>query len=239
MSHDFLSIYAAKNMEYVLAVAYLLLFVPFWRYVQSSRRPAMAVDAAFGMARAAAEASREAPARAARKAGGWFDVPAAVWLHPGHTWARLETDGTVAVGLDELARRLVKAERTDLPEIGAHVAQGEAAIAISAARKSVRALSPVDGTVVAVHPDGAKADDAYQDGWLFKVKPRRLSANLRQLYQGSAARRLLDEASALLASRAAPQLGAVLQDGGAPVDGIAEAVAGDRWDELASEILRS
>ena len=31
MPHDFLSVYPAKLMEYGLAIAYLLLFIPFWR----------------------------------------------------------------------------------------------------------------------------------------------------------------------------------------------------------------
>jgi glycine cleavage system H protein len=38
MTHEFLSIYPAKLMEYGLAILYLLLFVPFWSYVQGARR---------------------------------------------------------------------------------------------------------------------------------------------------------------------------------------------------------
>jgi hypothetical protein len=37
---EFLSAYPAKLFEYVLAVGYLLLFVPFWRYVQGAKRTA-------------------------------------------------------------------------------------------------------------------------------------------------------------------------------------------------------
>ena len=40
MTHDFLSIYPAKLMEYGLAIGYLLLFIPFWRYVQGGKRAA-------------------------------------------------------------------------------------------------------------------------------------------------------------------------------------------------------
>jgi hypothetical protein len=36
-----------------------------------------------------------------------------------------------------------------------------------------------------------------------------------------------------------PQLGAVLQDGGAPVHGIARELEPDRWDELCREYFRS
>ena len=40
MTHDFLSIYPAKGFEYLLAIGYLLLFIPFWRFVQGGRHAA-------------------------------------------------------------------------------------------------------------------------------------------------------------------------------------------------------
>ncbi|MFO0582303.1 MAG: glycine cleavage system protein H [Anaeromyxobacter sp.] len=243
MGHEFLSIYPAKAAEYLLAVSYLLLFIPFWRYVQGARRAETTADVrvnvpAAAMAEAAPVAVAAKPAAAAKKpaprpGADWFAAPpAGAWLHPGHTWARLEADGTVAVGLDDLATRLVAAEKTSAPHVGAHVVQGEAAIDLMASGKSVSALSPVDGTVVAVN--------SKQDGdWLFKVKPSRLTANFRQLYSGSAAKKLMEDAAELLALRADPQMAMVLQDGGTPVHGLASALAGDDWDVLARELLRS
>lgn len=38
MGHDFLSGYHAKLLEYLLAIGYLLLFVPFWRYVMAGTK---------------------------------------------------------------------------------------------------------------------------------------------------------------------------------------------------------
>ncbi|MFO0582411.1 MAG: glycine cleavage system protein H [Anaeromyxobacter sp.] len=246
MGHEFLSIYPAKAAEYLLAVSYLLLFIPFWRYVQGARRTEVHAGAEAAIpatAHAAVATAAAKPAPAAKKpapspAAGWFQVPSDVYLHPGHTWAKLLADGTVAVGLDDLAHRLVAAERTSVPSVGAHVFQGDAAIDLTATGKRVSALSPIDGTVVAVNTNRDDAD-AYGAGWLFKVKPSRLAANLRQLHQGAEARLLVDDAAAILARRANPEMAQVLQDGGAPVHGIAAALAGDDWDALAREILRS
>jgi hypothetical protein len=58
MTPTFLSIYDAKLMEYGLAILYLLLFVPFWSYVQGARRTASRP------ARAAAPAPRPVSAAA-------------------------------------------------------------------------------------------------------------------------------------------------------------------------------
>ncbi|HSB62582.1 MAG TPA: glycine cleavage system protein H, partial [Thermoanaerobaculia bacterium] len=78
---ELLSPYTAKAMEYLLAVSYLLLFIPFWRFVQGEAAPAHALGF------------------------GWFQVPNGVHLHAGHTWARPE-GGDVEVGLDDFAHKL-------------------------------------------------------------------------------------------------------------------------------------
>lgn len=231
MAHDFLSIYPAKLLEYTLAIGYLLLFIPFWWYVQGGRKQAAAKAAS-----ASAGAGR--PAAAQRLPGtGWFQVPAGVRLHPGHTWARLEADGLVAVGADDLAHKLVGAARVELPALGEKVVQGEPAFAIGDGEKSVSMLAPVDGTVVAVNSavreGGDDLDDPYGRGWLFKVKAPRLAVNLRQLLADGPARRFMEEAEAQIQVAISPELGRVLQDGGLPVHGIARALAGDEWVGLA------
>jgi glycine cleavage system H protein len=240
MAHDFLSIYQAKLLEYSLAIGYLLLFIPFWRYVQGSKRQPAHAEAS-SHARARAEA-RPAGARALRPAAaGWFQLPAGVHLHPGHTWARLEADGLVAVGADDFAHKLVGPAKVKLPNLGDHVLQGEPALEIGEAERTVPMLSPVDGTVVAVNAAAREKadglDDPYGTGWLFKVKAPRLAANLRQLLRDNPARRFMEDAEAQLSMRLSPELGQVLQDGGVPIHGIARALSGDAWDDLARQFF--
>jgi hypothetical protein len=133
----------------------------------------------------------------------------------------------------------VGAAKVGLPSLGAKVAQGEPAFEIGDGDKDVPMLSPVDGTVVAVNlavkdqPDAL--GDPYGRAWLFKVKANRLAANLRQLLTDGSAHRFMEEAEATIALRLAPELGQVLQDGGTPVHGIARALAGDDWDDLARQ----
>jgi glycine cleavage system H lipoate-binding protein len=237
MSTDFLSVYPAKAMEYGLAIAYLLLFIPFWRYVQGAAR---AAPEQVKVAEPQLQTARHAGATAPR-APGWFQIPAGLHLHPGHTWARLEQDGNVTVGIDDFAHRLVGPASVALPEIGARVAQGEPALSLQDEGSSVPMLSPIDGTVLAVNPALASSasalDDPYGAGWLFKVKPNRLAANLRQLHGTATARRMLEDVSEALLRRMDPELGLVLQDGGAPVHGIARALAGDDWEAFAREFF--
>jgi len=241
MTSDFLAIYPAKLMEYGLAITYMLLFIPMWRYVQGGQK-VLAVQPAQG--RHDAERWPAVAVAAPWPSLGWFQVPAGVALHPGHTWARLEADGLVAVGVDDFAQRLVAPTTVELPHAGAVVTQGEAAVALGDGRYSVPLVSPVNGTVVAVNravaEDPNLLQNAYGAGWLFKVKAPRLEADQRQLLHAQAARHFLDGEAEALAMRASPEVGQVLQDGGLPVHGLARVLAGDHgWEALAREFFHT
>lgn len=101
----------------------------------------------------------------------------------------------------------------------------------------------MDGNVVAVnevvhaHPADA-VRDPYGTGWLLKVEPRWLTANLKNLVSGDSARRFLDAAAQALSGRMSPELGVVLQDGGAPVHGIAREIDPEHWDEVVRHHLK-
>ena len=75
--------------------------------------------------------------------------------------------------------------------------------------------------------------DAYGAGWLFKVRVPDLGAQARRLREGDRVREYLERAAEALALRMEPELGHVLQDGGAPIHGIARALAGDGWAGMA------
>jgi hypothetical protein len=45
MENEFLNVYAAKLVEYGLAVVYMILFVSYWRWVQGEPAPGRKPDA--------------------------------------------------------------------------------------------------------------------------------------------------------------------------------------------------
>jgi glycine cleavage system H lipoate-binding protein len=228
--HDILTLYSAKMLEYGIAVLFLVLFIPFWRYVQGPAK-----------APAAAPATTRVPVP---RAAEWFLTPADRMFHRGHAWLKGGDDGLVTVGLDDFAAKLVgPLSRVSLPAVGAPVGQGEQAWRLMAADgRSVEMLSPVDGTVVALNPALAASPDLaerdpYGEGWLMKVRPSRLRANRINLMAGAAVRRWMEEAAAGLRGHVAPGLGALAQDGGAPVSGMARAIDPEGWDRLAARFL--
>ncbi|MCM2333311.1 MAG: glycine cleavage system protein H [Anaeromyxobacteraceae bacterium] len=235
-TQDFLSLYDAKVAEYLLAVGYLMLFVPMWRFVHGAPRAAEAAAAA------GAHAAAEAPPARPAEGLGWFHVPEGVALHAGHAWARAGADGLVTVGIDDFAQKLVDPERVTLPAPGDRVLEGQPAFAIGDLVTTVPMRSPVAGEVVAVNAAAGETAGALRDpygaGWLFKVRPAGPAARPR-LMVGEQARAFLERSAEALALRLDPELGHVLQDGGAPIHGIARALAGDGWASLARHFFQT
>ena len=236
-TNDFLATYDAKVAEYLLALCYLMLFVPMWRFVHGQPHAARAAVAAGAGTRALATAARPAAAPL-----GWFQLPEGVALHAGHAWARTGADGLVTVGIDDFAQKLVDPERAVLPAVGDRVLEGQPAFAIGDWVTTVPMLSPVAGEIVEVNPAASATPgalhDAYGAGWLFKVKVAEPAARAR-LMVGDAARQFLERSAEALSLRLNPELGHVLQDGGTPVQGIARALAGDGWATMARHFFRT
>lgn len=226
--HDYMTLHTAKMVEYLIAVTYLLLFIPFWRFVNA---PAAAAPAT-------AHAPRHVPTLK-----DWFALPDGLFYHPGHAWLRVDGADTVTVGFDDFARKLVgPPSAITLPAVGAMVAQGEPAWTLVADGKAIDMLSPVDGTVVAVNERARRSpalahERPYADGWLLKVQNPRLAANLKQLLTGRLAKRWIEDLSESLGGGLMPALGHVYEDGGVVVDGFARSLEPDNWDGVARRFL--
>lgn len=213
----------AKAIEYLIAVAFLMLFVPFWRYV--APRPA----------------SRRAVARASEPATEWFAVPDGVRLHPGHAWAAATAGNEVLVGIDDFARAFVgPLRRIDAPPPGATVHQGEPAWTLHGDGGPLTITSPVTGVVTA-HRNREGLDevsrDPYGSGWLLKVRATDLARDARHLLSGSAARAWMDDAGKRLRETLAPGLGPALADGGVALHGYAAGLPADLRRSVAREFF--
>jgi hypothetical protein len=70
-----------------------------------------------------------------------------------------------------------------------------------------------------------------------KVQAPKVSANLKNLLSGELARKWMEGVRESLLTRMNYNLGAVSQDGGVPVDGIARSIDREHWDEIVKEFL--
>ena len=105
------------------------------------------------------------------------DVNANLRYLKSHEWARLESDGTVTVGISEHAQAaLGELVFVELPTVGKIIAAGTAAAVVESVKAASDVYSPVAGTVIAVNTSLSDApetinSDCYGNGWMFKLQP--------------------------------------------------------------------
>lgn len=98
-----------------------------------------------------------------------------------HEWARIETDGTVTVGISDHAQdSLGDVVYVELPEAASEVTAGEEAGVVESVKAASDIFSPISGEVIEINelleetPETVNASP-YDDGWFYKVKPSDLS----------------------------------------------------------------
>jgi glycine cleavage system H lipoate-binding protein len=220
-------IFATKGIEYILVIFFLAALVLFWRLLNRPQVGAVATARAPGMW------------------NHWFNLREGLFYHQGHVWAAPEGKDIVRIGLDDFAQRLVgEPSSIDVPSTGHRLEQGERGGRLKVGGRFINFLSPVGGEVQEVNgalrtSPGLVNRDPYGEGWLMKVRVPNMTANLRNLLSGRLAKAWMDEAVQRLHSRVTGELGTVMQDGGAPVTGMARHISDEDWDKLAEEFLLS
>jgi glycine cleavage system H protein len=167
-----------------------------------------------------------------------YALPQALFYHRGHTWVVPNDSGTAVVGIDEFLSKLLGAPtRVEAPAVGQILKRGQKAWTVHRGNKCLDIASPLEGEVIAVNRRVAEnpqtlSVDPYGEGWLILVKPQSFSRDLRNLLQGSAAVQWMEESAAALRTFFSGKVGLVFQDGGLPVDGLADLLGPDEWNRL-------
>ncbi len=105
------------------------------------------------------------------------DVNANLRYLKSHEWARLESDGTVTVGISEHAQEaLGELVFVELPAVGKLLVAGTPAAVVESVKAASDVYAPISGTVIAVNTALADApetinSDCFGQGWMFKLKP--------------------------------------------------------------------
>ncbi|CAM3330553.1 glycine cleavage system protein H [Pseudomonas floridensis] len=114
------------------------------------------------------------------------NIPAELRFAESHEWARLESDGTITVGISDHAQEaLGDVVFVELPEVGKTFAAGEAAGVVESVKAASDIYSPVAGDVIAVNealgdaPESLNSDP--YSAWIFKLKPASAEGDLAKL----------------------------------------------------------
>ena len=105
------------------------------------------------------------------------DVPGDLKFLSSHEWARVESDGTITIGISDHALDLLgDIVFVELPEVGQSVdAENDTAI-VESVKAASDIYSPLSGEVIEVNslledqPEIINSSP-YEDGWFFKLTP--------------------------------------------------------------------
>lgn len=178
------------------------------------------------------------------------ELPAGLFVHSGHTWAKVGPSGDVQVGLDRFAQGILgNVDRFELPAKGTEIRQGEPAFAAVQSGKRIEFVSPVDGVIREVN-DRINVDlneakrEPYEKGWAFEIRPYDLAGNLKKLRIGREASGWLEKevrnfVEFLNLHRAVAQgVGVTMPDGGVHTEGILETMNGEVLQLAIRKFLR-
>jgi glycine cleavage system H protein len=104
------------------------------------------------------------------------DVPSELKYTKSHEWVRVEESGVATIGITDHAQELLgDLVFVELPEVGAELGVGAECAVVESVKAASDVYSPLTGEVVEVNEVLADSpetinQDAYEEGWIFRIK---------------------------------------------------------------------
>ena len=105
------------------------------------------------------------------------NIPAELRYAKSHEWVRVESDGSVTIGITDYAQNsLGDITYVQLPKVGATLTAGATFGVVESVKAASDLYAPLAGTVTAVNAALESAPETvnrapYGDGWMLKLKP--------------------------------------------------------------------
>lgn len=122
-----------------------------------------------------------------------YTMPDELYYLPEHAWVKLEKDGTIRAGVDDVFQKSVGTiANVKLPNVGDEVEQGKLCSEIEDSSKRAHNLwSPISGKIIETNESLTKTPalvngDPYGEGWIMRVEPSNLDHDLKNLIYGEA-----------------------------------------------------
>jgi glycine cleavage system H lipoate-binding protein len=173
-----------------------------------------------------------------------FKIPHGFYLHPGHTWVKIEEGSTARVGLDDFALRLLgPLDQIQAPLMGKQLEQDRADISLNREGNETKLLSPVSGVVTDINPvlrehGNRGSKDPYSEGWILRLHCASLRQDLKNLMIGDQAGEFIDQEVDRLYEAIEETAGPLAADGGYLSDDIFGNLPQLGWQNLTRLFLR-
>jgi glycine cleavage system H protein len=227
------NIFETKGIEYLVVIAFLALLVPFWIILNKRVKITGPIRKGLGILTA-----------------GKLKIPQGIYYSRNHTWTFLEMSGIARVGLDDLLLHITgNIHFSDLKDCGEKINKGDLMAEIEHKGKTLRIFSPVSGEILSLNPlltgnPELLSEDPYLNGWMYKVRPTRWTAETNSCFMAEEATKWLGKelerfkdflsGSAGFSSESARL---VLQDGGELTDHTLSDLPVEIWQNFQDHFL--
>jgi len=122
-----------------------------------------------------------------------FYIPGGVFISEGHCWVRMEEDGTVKVGIDDFARKLLgRIDAVEPPNLGMAIKRGQPLFSVKRGFRSVPFRAPLSGRIAKVNVRMKQDTESlevtpYEGNWICVIDAEDLDTELQHLKIGKTA----------------------------------------------------
>lgn len=227
------NIFDTKGIEYLVIIAFLILLIPFWILLN---KPAITkkIKQSLGILTA-----------------GILRIPQGLLYSRNHTWTHLEKSGNALVGIDDwLVHITGNVKVRNLKNPGDLIKKGEILAELDQNGKLLQINSPVSGKILRTNAILEKtpeilAEDPYDKGWVYKIKPSDWIAETSSCYVSEDAtnwsnkelERFKDFLSAKVTQKTVDSAFPILLDGGEISDNPLSELNGDVWKDFQKGFL--
>jgi len=178
-------------------------------------------------------------------------APKGLYFDKSHTWAFMEPDGNVKIGLDDFMQHVTGLlTRIKMKEPGEKVRKGEKIMTIIQNGKQLDISSPVSGTII--EKNQALAEDSslinsnpYSTGWVYMIEPKNWLREIQFMFMAEKYRewlqdefiRLKDFLASYLRSNKTVYAHIILQDGGELTDNVLADFGPEVWEDFQMKFI--
>jgi glycine cleavage system H lipoate-binding protein/ABC-type phosphate transport system substrate-binding protein len=178
-------------------------------------------------------------------------VPKGLYFDKTHTWAFMEQNGIVKVGIDDFIQHIAgPLTRVKMKKEGEIVKKGEQILSIIQNGKQLNLYSPVSGTIKeqnrTLNANSSILNSSpYSDGWVYMIEPSNwhrenqllFMADKHKLHIKDEFSRLKDFLAATLNANSEKYGQIILQDGGELRDGILSNLGPEVWEDFQTNFI--
>lgn len=180
-------------------------------------------------------------------------APKGLYFDKTHTWAFMEKDGNVKIGIDDFLQHVTGTlTRVIMKNTGDKVRKGEKILTIVREGKQLNIYAPISGTIIEQNAtllsDSSLVNTSpYADGWVYLIEPTNWEREMRFLFMGEKYTawiedeliRLKDFFAAWSKTKTPAFAHVILQDGGELADHILADLEPEVWEDFQMKFINT